>query len=119
MQAITAGRATELETNGADWRVKYFNELPNYYISKRDAKAIGWVNIKGNLSKVAPGYMIFDRYYNSEGKLPQLSGRIWYEADINYKEGYRNNQRLLFSNDGLIFVTYDHYKAFAEIIGEE
>lgn len=69
MQAITAGNATQLGTNGADWWIQYFNELPNYYISKRDAKALGWVNIKGNLSKVAPGYMIFDRYYNSEGKL--------------------------------------------------
>ena len=48
-----------------------------------------------------------------------MEGRIWYEADINYKRGYRNTQRLLFSNDGLIFVTYDHYETFAEIIGDE
>ena len=47
------------------------------------------------------------------------NGADWYEADINYTGGYRNKQRLLFSNDGLIFVTFDHYETFAEIIGED
>ena len=40
---------------------------------------------------------------------------ISYEADINYEFGYRGTQRILFSNDGLIFVTYDHYDTFVEI----
>lgn len=44
-------------------------------------------------------------------------GRIWYEADINYYEGRRNKHRILFPNDGLIFVTYDHYLTFYEIDG--
>ena len=43
------------------------------------------------------------------------NGRIWYEVDINYTGGYRNGQRLIYSNDGLIFVTYDHYNKFYEI----
>ena len=43
-------------------------------------------------------------------------GRIWYEADINYKKGRRNSQRILWSNDGLIFVTYDHYRTFFEVV---
>lgn len=120
MQAIIAGNATELGTNGADWWIKYLNELPNYYITRDEAEQMGWVKRKGNLASVAPGYMIFGGvYYNDDGKLPQKKGRIWYEADINYKYGYRNNQRLLFSNDGLIFVTYDHYGIFLEITGEE
>lgn len=55
-------------------------------------------------------------YRNFDGHLPQAPGRIWYEADINYKTGKRNNQRVLWSNDGLIFVTYDHYETFYEII---
>ena len=42
--------------------------------------------------------------------------RIWYEADINYKSGYRDSKRILWSNDGLIFVTYDHYRTYCEII---
>ena len=60
--------------------------------------------------------MIFDGIFNNkEGKLPSKNGRVWYEADINYTGGYRNDDRILFSNDGLIFVTYDHYETFLEI----
>ena len=40
---------------------------------------------------------------------------IWYEADIDYQSGYRNTYRILYSNDGLIFVTYDHYQTFYEV----
>lgn len=120
MSAIKAGNATDLGTDGADWWVKYLNKLPDYYITRDEAEQMGWVKRKGNLASVAPGYMIFGgMYYNDGGKLPQKRGRIWYEADINYTEGYRNKQRLLFSNDGLVFVTYDHFKTFAEITGEE
>jgi len=55
-------------------------------------------------------------YYNDDGHLPGAPGRIWYEADINYKTGKRNTQRIVWSNDGLIFVTYDHYETFYEIV---
>jgi len=48
--------------------------------------------------------------------LPEKPGRIWYEADINYSGGYRNSERILYSNDGLIFITLDHYRTFIEII---
>jgi len=42
--------------------------------------------------------------------------RIWYEADIDYQRGYRGLSRIVYSNDGLIFVTYDHYRTFIEIV---
>lgn len=120
MQAIKAGTATELGTNGADWWIKYLNELPDYYLTREEAKQAGWKDILGNLAEVASGYMLFGGIYqNRDHQLPEGIGRIWYEADINYTGGYRNKQRILFSNNGLIFVTYDHYKTFAEIIGEE
>ena len=54
-------------------------------------------------------------YKNDDGHLPQRSGRIWYEADLNYHEGRRNRHRIVWSNDGLIFVTYDHYETFYAI----
>ena len=61
--------------------------------------------------------MIFGgQYDNDNGHLPQREDRVWYEADINYKEGKRNTQRIVWSNDGLIFVTYDHYQTFYEIV---
>ena len=52
-------------------------------------------------------------------KLSFLLQYLWYEADINYTGGYRNDDRILFSNDGLIFVTYDHYETFLEIKKED
>jgi hypothetical protein len=48
--------------------------------------------------------------------LPEKNGRIWYEADINYSRGFHNSMRIVFSDDGLVFVTYDHYQTFYEII---
>jgi len=57
-------------------------------------------------------------YRNDDGHLPSVPGREWYEADINYTTGKRNKQRIVWSNDGLVFVTYDHYETFYEIIGE-
>lgn len=120
MGVIKAGNATNLGTNGVDWWIRYLNELPDYYVTKDYANQNGWISKKGNLSEVLPGKMIYGGiYYNENGVLPQKESRIWYEADINYTSGYRNRERVLFSNDGLIFVTYDHYDTFFEITGEE
>lgn len=117
MQAIIAGKATKKGKDGADYWLRYYNELPDYYITETEAKQLGWVRYKGNLDKVAPGKMITRGiYYNDNNHLPVENGRIWYEADINYEKGYRGTERILFSNDGLIFVTYDHYKTFVEIV---
>ncbi len=120
MEAIKAGQATKLGMNGADWWIKYLQKLPDYYITREEAKALGWRKKKGNFAQAAPGYMLFGgEYRNKDNILPRKAGRIWYETDLNYTDGYRTNDRLMFSNDGLIFVTYDHYHTFAEIIGEE
>lgn len=51
-------------------------------------------------------------------KLPEKYGRIWYEADVNYTGGYRNGERIVYSNDGLIFYTNNHYETFYEIVEE-
>ncbi len=58
-------------------------------------------------------------YYNDDGHLPISEGRKWFEADINYNGGFRNEQRIVYSNDGLCFVTYDHYHSFIEVIPED
>ena len=114
--AIKSGEATKQKRNGIDYQVKQHGEIPSYYITGETAKKLGWKPKKGNLSSVAPGKMVFgDIYHNKNGKLPSAPGRVWYEADINYSGGFRNDERVLFSNDGLMFVTYDHYYTFIEI----
>lgn len=115
MEAITPGVATKDGENGADYWLINFGTLPDYYISKDELYALGWKGGKSIASK-APGKMLFGGvFYNNNGRLPSAPGRIWYEADINYYEGRRNKHRILFSNDGLIFVTYDHYLTFYEL----
>lgn len=95
--------------------INQYNKLPKNYITKQQAKALGW-QTKGTLDKVAPGKSIGgDRYGDYEGKLPKKSGRRYTECDIDYVKGNRNAKRIIFSNDGLIFYTGDHYKTFTKI----
>lgn len=118
MKAITAGTATINGKDGADWMLFYKGILPDFYISKDEAETEGWSRGKCP-SDFVPGKTITGGVYkNRDGHLPSAPNRQWYEADINYVSGNRNSQRILWSNDGLVFVTYDHYETFYEIIGE-
>ncbi|MBR3928950.1 MAG: hypothetical protein IKJ65_08125 [Clostridia bacterium] len=90
-----------------------FRELPPNYLTKDEAYDLGWNSSKGNLWDVAFGLSIGgDRFSNREGILPDAYDRLWYEADVNYEGGYRGSERIVFSNDGLIYVTFDHYETF-------
>ena len=83
-----------------------------------DNEKLGW-QTRGTLDKVAPGKSIGgDRYGNYEGKLPKKNGRNWKECDIDYVKGNRNAKRIVFSNDGLIYYTGDHYKSFSKLYGK-
>lgn len=116
LTAVIAGTATMDGEDGADYWIENYGQLPATYVTKDQAESKGWNSRKGNLKDVLPTAVIGgDIYKNKDGKLPDAPGRIWYEADINYTGGYRNNDRILYSNDGLLFVTYSHYYTFYEI----
>lgn len=116
LTAIAAGTATNAGKNGVDLYVALFGCLPNCYVRREVAEAAGWKRTRGNLATVLPGKLIGgDIYKNRDHRLPDISGRTWFEADFDYISGYRNGCRLLYSNDGLLFVTYDHYLSFYEI----
>ena len=117
MQAVASGYATLEGTAGADYWLKNYQCLPSNYITKKEALDSGWIPEKGNFDEILPGKAIGGSvYYNRNGHLPSASGRIWYEADINYTSGFRGAERILYSSDGLIFVTYDHYESFVEVV---
>ncbi len=101
-----------------------FGKLPSNFIRKNAAENLGWNNREGNLDEVAPGCSIGgDRFGNYEGSLPDAKGRKWTECDIDYDPdyGYRGAKRIVFSNDGLIYYTDDHYETFSlvEVIMED
>ncbi|PHM27417.1 ribonuclease [Xenorhabdus budapestensis] len=96
--------------------VHQHNRLPDYYITKKQARRLGWDASKGNLCEILPGKAIGgDRFSNRENKLPNQRDRQWFEADVNYNCGRRGSNRLLYSNDGLIYLTLDHYKTFTKL----
>ena len=93
-----------------------FGTLPKNFITKSEAKALGWDSSKGNLWDVAEGKSIGGDYFgNYEGLLPGANGRKYTECDVNYSGGYRGSERIIFSNDGLIYYTNDHYKTFTQL----
>lgn len=97
-----------------------YGHLPDNFITKKEAKALGWVSSEGNLAEVAPGKSIGGDYFgNFEGNLPKKKGREYHECDIDSDGGYRGAKRLVFSNDGLIYYTEDHYNTFELLYGEE
>ena len=97
-----------------------YGRLPENFITKDEAKALGWDSTLGNLNEVAPGKSIGgDRFGNYEGLLPEKEGRIYYECDINYNGGFRGRERLVWSNDGLIYYSGDHYESFTLLYGTE
>ena len=90
-----------------------YGKLPGNFLTKQEASKLGWVSSKGNLWEVAPGMSIGgDSFGNREGLLPAANGRKWYECDIDFEGGFRGAKRILFSNDGLIYYTENHYKSF-------
>lgn len=97
-----------------------YGHLPSNFITKKEAKKLGWVSNEGNLDEVAPGMSIGGDYFgNYEGILPETKGRDYYECDIDFDGTYRNAKRIVFSNDGLIYYTEDHYETFELLYGEE
>lgn len=93
-----------------------YEKLPQNYITKSEARKLGWKASEGNLWEVADGMSIGgDVFGNREGKLPKEEGRIYYECDIDYNGGKRNAKRIVYSNDGLIFYTEDHYNSFERL----
>lgn len=91
--------------------VKEQHELPDYYITKSEARKQGWNPSSGNLCDVLPGKAIGgDKFSNREKSLP--SGEQYYEADVNYNCGKRGADRIVFTKNGDVWLTKDHYRSF-------
>ena len=96
-----------------------YGKLPSNFITKKEAKALGWQG--GSLEPYAPGKCIGgDRFGNYEGILPKVKGRTYYECDIDtLGKKKRGAKRIIYSSDGQIYYTGDHYETFELLYGEE
>ena len=96
-----------------------YGHLPNNFITKKEAEKLGWSG--GSLEPYAPGKCIGgSRFGNYEGILPEKKGRTYTECDIDtLGASKRGAKRIVFSNDGLIYYTGDHYETFELLYGEE
>lgn len=96
-----------------------YGHLPGNFITKKDAQALGWPG--GSLEPYAPGMCIGgSRFGNYEGLLPEADGRTYTECDIDtLGADSRGAKRIVFSNDGLVYYTGDHYESFELLYGEE
>lgn len=99
--------------------IHLYGHLPGNFITKKQAEALGWSG--GSLEPYAPGKCIGgSRFGNYEGLLPEKEGRTYTECDIDTLGAKsRGAKRIVFSNDGLVFYTDDHYKSFMLLYGEE
>ena len=96
-----------------------YGELPSNFITKKEARELGWEG--GSVQKYLEGAAIGgDKFGNREGILPKAGGRQYYECDIDTDgKNSRGAKRIVFSNDGLIYYTEDHYESFILLYGEE
>lgn len=96
-----------------------YGRLPDNFITKKEAQKLGWSG--GSLEPYAPGKCIGGSHFgNYEGILPEAEGREWTECDIDtLGADSRGAKRIVFSNDGLIYYTEDHYETFTLLYGEE
>ena len=96
-----------------------YGELPCNFITKNEARDLGWEG--GSVQKYLEGAAIGgDKFGNREGILPKADGRKYYECDIDTDgKSSRGAKRIVFSNDGLIYYTEDHYETFVLLYGEE
>ena len=99
--------------------IHLYGHLPDNFITKKEAEKLGWPG--GSLEPYAPGMCIGgSRFGNYEGLLPEAEGRSYTECDIDTLGAKsRGAKRIVFSNDGLIYYTEDHYESFELLYGEE
>ena len=93
-----------------------YGYLPGNFMTKNEARKLGWEG--GGLEDYAPGMCIGgDHFGNYEGLLPE--DRDYTECDIDtLGKNSRGAKRIVFSEDGLIYYTEDHYESFELLYGE-
>ena len=117
--AEAAAETPAIDEDGVALYLHTYGHLPSNFITKKEAEKLGWSG--GSLEPYAPGKCIGGSHFgNYEGILPEKDGRSYTECDIDtLGADKRGAKRIVFSNDGLIYYTEDHYETFELLYGEE
>lgn len=95
--------------------IRQRGKLPDRYVTKAEAQKLGW-RPGEDLCDSARGRSIGgDRFGNRERRLPEKKGRKYFEADLDFACGKRGAKRLVWSDDGLMYTTVDHYDSFQQV----
>ena len=96
--------------------IHVYGRLPKNFMTKKEAKKLGWEG--GSLERYAKGMCIGgDHFGNYEGILPRGN---YHECDIDtLGRKSRGEKRIIYSDDGRIYYTEDHYETFELLYGEE
>ena len=119
-QSDNAGTASskKKQIDVTNYLIQY-RQLPTNFITKKEAKKLGWSG--GSLEPYAPGKCIGGDYFgNYEQRLPVVSGRTYHECDIDTLNAKsRGAKRIIYSDDGQIYYTDDHYETFTLLYGDD
>ena len=107
------------DKDGVALYLHLYGELPPHFITKEEARKLGWNG--GEVEYYRTGAAIGGDYFgNYEGRLPKKKGRTYHECDIDtVGKKSRGAKRIIWSDDGLIYYTGDHYESFTLLYGEE
>ncbi len=98
--------------------IHIYGHLPQNYVTKSQANALGCQSLNQIEAYWEDGAIGGDVFRNREGLLPNKSGRTYYECDIDtWRKNARGAKRIVFSNDGLVYYTEDHYQSFTLLYG--
>ncbi|NLI54079.1 MAG: ribonuclease [Clostridiales bacterium] len=116
-QAAIAGDGVYTSKEDVSLYLYTYGRLPENFITKDEARSLGWSG--GGLDDYSYGKCIGgDRFGNNEGLLPEASGRTYYECDVDtLHRDSRGAERIVYSSDGLIYYTGDHYESFTLLYG--
>lgn len=90
--------------------IHIFHKLPSNYVTEKEAKKKGWRRYE---SPAKYGIMIGGKKYrNYEKKLPKGE---YCECDVDYSGRARGRNRLVYTRDGTVYHTTDHYKSFKRL----
>lgn len=95
-----------------------YGQLPNNFITKGSQET--WM-VRRQFRTLRPRQMYWRRlFWQLRKSSPVVSGRTYHECDIDTLNAKsRGAKRIIYSDDGQIYYTDNHYKSFTLLYGDD